>query len=169
MSSRPATRTSSARWKKVVFREDLYYRLGVIEIEVPPLRKRQEDVVSLARHLVAKTAARLGLDKLRLDSTALDCLTSYTWPGNVRELENVLERAAVLCKNGVIHPEDLPANIAQAVEPHLPLPDGSGQSLQEVEQRHIRAVLDSVNGNRTEAAKILGISSTTLWRRLREQ
>jgi DNA-binding NtrC family response regulator/predicted hydrocarbon binding protein len=151
------------------FREDLYYRLGVIEIEVPPLRDRREDIVSLARHLVAKTAARLGIDQLRLDSTALDCLNSHAWPGNVRELENVIERAAVLCKDGVIRPEDLPTEIAQTVAAPLYSPAGNAQSLREVERRHIHAVLESVGGSRTQAAKILGISSATLWRRLRAQ
>jgi two-component system, NtrC family, response regulator HydG len=151
------------------FREDLYYRLGVIEIEVPPLRDRPEDIVSLARHLVTKTATRLGMDQLRLDSTALDCLTSHTWPGNVRELENVLERAAVLCTDDVIRPEDLPAGIVQTIAAPRRSPTGTGQSLREVEQQHIQAVLESVDGNRTQAAKILGISTATLWRRLRAQ
>ncbi len=151
------------------FREDLYYRLGVIEIEVPPLRDRPEDIVSLARHLVAKTATRLGLERLRLDSTALDCLTSYTWPGNVRELENVLERAAVLCKDDVIRPEDLPAGVVQTIAGPLSSPAGGDQSLREVERRHIQAVLQSVGGNRTQAARILGISTATLWRHLRRQ
>ncbi len=151
------------------FREDLYYRLGVIEIDVPPLRDRREDIVSLARHLVAKTATRLGMEQLRLDSTALDCLLSYTWPGNVRELENVLERAAVLCQEGVIRPEDLPATVAQTLASSQHAPSEGGQSLRDVEQRHIQAVLESVGGNRTKAARILGISSATLWRRLRGQ
>ena len=149
------------------FREDLYYRLGVIEIEVPPLRQRREDIVSLARYLVEKTAARLGMDRLRLDSTTLDCLGSYSWPGNVRELENALERAAVLCKDGVIRPEDLPAGMLQSVAAVEPAAAGD-RTLREIERRHIRAVLASVHGNRTRAAQILGISPATLWRRLRE-
>jgi two-component system, NtrC family, response regulator HydG len=147
------------------FREDLYYRLGVIEIEVPPLRKRREDIVSLARHLVEKTAARLGIARLRLDATTLDCLSSYAWPGNVRELENAIERAAVFCRDGVIRPENLPAGITRPAPASGPL--GSGQSLQEVEERHIQAVLESVGGNRRKAAQLLGISSATLWRRLK--
>ena len=97
------------------FREDLFYRLGVIELVVPPLRERKEDMPSLARHLVEKTSRRLGINKLRLDSTTLDCLTAYAWPGNVRELENALERAAILCKDGVIRPEDLPISITHTV------------------------------------------------------
>jgi two-component system, NtrC family, response regulator HydG len=149
------------------FREDLYYRLGVIEIEVPPLRKRREDIISLARHLVEKTAARLGIARLRLDATTLDCLSSYAWPGNVRELENAIERAAVFCRDGVIRPENLPASVTRPA----PAPSGetphSGRSLQEVEQQHIQTVLDSVGGNRRKAAHILGISSATLWRRLK--
>ncbi len=132
------------------FREDLYYRLGVIEIEVPPLRKRREDIVSLARYLVEKTAARLGFDRLRLDATTLDFLGSYAWPGNVRELENTLERAAVLCKDGVIRPDDLPAGILQSVvAPQEPA--AGGRTLREVERQHIQAVLVSVHGHRGQA------------------
>jgi transcriptional regulator with PAS, ATPase and Fis domain len=149
------------------FREDLYYRLGVIELEVPPLRKRPEDIISLARHLVEKTAVRLGMTRLRLDATTLDCLSAYVWPGNVRELENAIERAAVLCKDGVIHLEDLPAGIVRASYSPLGEPLGSGRSLQEVEHRHIQAVLESVDGNRSKAAQVLGISPATLWRRLK--
>ncbi|MBM4088347.1 MAG: AAA family ATPase [Planctomycetes bacterium] len=145
------------------FREDLFYRLGVIEMVVPPLRERREDLPSLARHLVEKTAARLGMSKLRLDATTLDALTAYAWPGNVRELENSLERAAVLCKDGVIRAEDLPAGITQsAVFARCAV----GRSLREVEQQHIQAVLDSVGGNRGQAARILAISPATLWRRM---
>ena len=138
------------------FREDLYYRLGVIEIEVPPLRDRKEDIVSLARHLVAKTATRLGMAQLRLDSTALDCLNSHDWPGNVRELENVLERAAVLCRDGVIRPEDLPPGIAQATGSQTRPQAGGDQSLREVGRQHIQPCSNR-GGNRTRA-KILGIA-----------
>ena len=148
------------------FREDLYYRLGVIEIEVPPLRQCPEDILSLARHLVQKTAARAHIPRLRLDATTLDYLTAYPWPGNVRELENALERAAVFCKEGVIRPEDLPATITRP-RPATAASTGVTQSLDEVERRHIQAVLDSVGGNRRQAAQVLGISTATLWRRLK--
>jgi two-component system response regulator HydG len=151
------------------FREDLYYRLGVIEIEVPPLRNRPEDIVPLARHLVAKTANRLGIEKLRFDSTALDCLTNYRWPGNVRELENAIERAAVLCRGGVIRPKDLPVDLVHNITDPVRSLANHTLPLKEVERRHIQAVLESVSGNRTQAAKILGISTATLWRRLRAQ
>jgi len=149
------------------FREDLYYRLGVIEIEVPALRQRPEDIVPLARHLVEKTALRLRIPRLRLDATTLDYLTSYAWPGNVRELENAIERAAVFCKEGVIRPEDLPAAVSRRGPTPLSA-ESSRQSLREVEQQHIHAVLDSVGGNRRRAARILGISAATLWRRLKD-
>lgn len=150
------------------FREDLYYRLGVIEIEVPPLRARPEDIISLARHLVERIAVRLHIPRLRLDATTLDHLTAYDWPGNVRELENALERAAVFSKEGVIRPEDLPAVITQREPAAAPAAAGSrAPSLAEVERQHIQAVLDSVQGNRRQAARILGISTATLWRRLK--
>ncbi len=145
------------------FREDLYYRLGVVEIETPPLRARREDIVSLARHFVAKTAKRFALPNLRLDATALDAMIAYDWPGNVRELENVVERAAALSRDGVIRPADLPFARARR--------DAHGvvgaQTLKDVEHRHIRDVLASVNGSRTRAAKALGIGQATLWRKLK--
>lgn len=146
------------------FREDLFYRLGVIELVVPPLRDRREDMPSLARHLVEKTSRRLGIENLRLDSTTLDCLLAYSWPGNVRELENALERAAVLCKDRVIRPEDLPTSVTHAA---VAAPSSVQRTLLEVEQQHIQAVLDAVGGKRTRAAEILGISPATLWRRLK--
>ncbi len=90
------------------FREDLYYRLRVVEIEVPPLRQRKDNVLPLARHFVKKCAANLGLPSLRLDSTALDCLLECPWPGNVRELENAIEHAAIFCQDNVILPRHLP-------------------------------------------------------------
>ncbi len=150
------------------FREDLYYRLGVIEIEVPPLRERRDDIISLARHLVDKTAARLGIARLRLDATTHDCLTAYAWPGNVRELENALERAAVFCKDGVIRPENLPAAITRPAADDPGTAASGSQSLQAVARRHIQTVLASVGGNRRKAAEVLGISTATLWRRLKE-
>ena len=93
------------------FREDLYYRLRVVEIEVPPLRRRKDDILPLARHFVKKCAAHLGLPALRLDATSLDCLLEYPWPGNVRELENAVEHAAVFCQDNVILPKHFPSRI----------------------------------------------------------
>ena len=93
------------------FREDLYYRLRVVEIHVPPLCQRKDDILPLARHFVNKCAIRLGLPDLRLDATSLDCLLDYSWPGNVRELENAIEHAAVFCQESVILPKHLPLQI----------------------------------------------------------
>ena len=148
------------------FREDLYYRLRVVEITVPPLRERQDDILSLARQFVTKTARRLGLKELRLDPTCFDYLLSYDWPGNIRELENAIEHAAVLCRDGVILAEHLPSQIVRR-SPHGD-PPGVPRSLDEIERQHIQRVLEFTGGNRTEAAKVLGIGLATLHRRIRE-
>jgi transcriptional regulator with PAS, ATPase and Fis domain len=150
------------------FREDLYYRLEVVHIEVPPLRERPEDILPLARHFVSKCSSRLGLPALRLDATCLDCLLEYPWPGNIRALENAIEHAAVLCTDNVILPEHLPSHISQARPPQQQ-PAAPARSLAEVEWEHIQRVLELTHGNRTEAAKILDISPATLYRRLREE
>jgi len=151
------------------FREDLLYRLRVIEIEVPPLRERAEDVLPLARHFVRLFARKLKMPHLRLDARCLDCLQSYHWPGNVRELENAIERAAVLSENGVILPELLPRKIIQTVFSAEPNTKSAMQTLADIEHDHIRAVLKFTGGNRARAARILGVSPSTLWRKLRNQ
>ncbi len=149
------------------FREDLFYRLGVIEIEVPPLRDRKEDIIPLARYFVEQLARRLKMPQLRLHATCLDYLQEYHWPGNVRELENAIERAAVFCKDGMILPEDLPAHIVHSRSIRDVAVDPLTRTLDQVEQEHINAVMELTGGNRTRAARILGISPTTLWRKLK--
>lgn len=144
-----------------LFRKDLYYRLSVVEIDVPPLRERPEDILPLARHFVKRMAAKLRIPKLKLDAACIDPLLSFRWPGNARELENAIERAAVLSPDGIIRPEYLPAVVVKPVKGNSP----PHRSLAAVESEHIRNVLKSVEGNRERAARILGISSTTLWRR----
>lgn len=155
------------RVEQGLFREDLYYRLAVLEIAVPPLRERVEDILSLARRFVCRLARDLDKPNLRLDASCLDSLQAYQWPGNVRELENALERAAVFCTNNCIHSRDLPARITAA----QPLPAGTqpGQpmTLRAMEQQHIKRVLDFAGGNRSKAAALLGMSQTTLWRRMK--
>ncbi|MBI4880181.1 MAG: sigma 54-interacting transcriptional regulator [Planctomycetes bacterium] len=148
------------------FREDLFYRLQVFRIEVPPLRERREDILPLARLFVEKCGARLGLSGLRLDPACLDCLLDYAWPGNVRELENAIEHAAILCSDNTILQKDLPAAVAGRKRAAA---GGAAQSisLQEVELDHIQTVLEQAGGNRKEAARILGIGIATLYRRLR--
>jgi DNA-binding NtrC family response regulator len=162
------------------FREDLYYRLAVVELRVPPLRQRTDDLLSLARYFVTQFARKLKKPKLRLDATCLDYLLRYAWPGNVRELENAMERAAVLCPEQAILPEHLPSHITMASAGGASGPAGEGpqgrasrenpamRSLAIAESEHIRAVLELTNNNRTRAARILGISHTTLWRKLKE-
>ncbi|MBN1341452.1 MAG: sigma-54-dependent Fis family transcriptional regulator [Phycisphaerae bacterium] len=150
------------------FREDLYYRLGVIEIEVPPLRDRIEDILPLVRYFVGKLAERLKLPDLRLDSTCLDYLQAYHWPGNVRELENAIERAAVLCKDAVIRPEDFSSHIVHPQYHPRAEGDPLRRSLAEIEQEHIEMIMELTGGNRTRAAEILKISPTTLWRKLKQ-
>jgi len=151
------------------FREDLYYRLRVIEIEVPPLRDRTEDILPLARHFVKQFASRLKLPDLRLDATCLDLLTDHTWPGNVRELENAIERAAVLSVDGRILPECFPRSVIQAAAAQGTANGGVRRTLDEVEHDHIRAVLALTSNNRTQAARVLGISPATLWRKLKTE
>ena len=150
------------------FREDLYYRLRVIEVNIPPLRQRRDDILPLARHFVRVLAVRLKMPQLRLDATCADLLLRYDWPGNVRELENAIEHAAVLCISSLILPEHLPSHIVHAgAAPQAVLADSS-RTLAEVEQTYIDAVLKAANGNQTQAAKILGISPSTLWRKLKK-
>lgn len=149
------------------FREDLYYRLGVVEIKIPPLRERKEDILSLARHFVRLFAKKLQLPNLQLDATCLDYLQSYSWPGNVRELENVIERAAVLSTGKLILPEYLPEGLLQA-SLHARGKNGAiNRTLAEVERDYIEAVLNATGGSKTKTAQILGIGQSTLWRKLK--
>lgn len=135
------------------FREDLFYRLNVIQLNVPPLRDRREDIPLLARHF---SAGKL------ITSDAMTRLLSYDWPGNVRELENCIERAKILC-SGTITVDDLPAKLLTNSEPRT----ASSQSLDEVERYHIETVLKQVDGNKVAAAAVLGIDLSTLYRKLR--
>lgn len=144
------------------FREDLYYRLAVIEIEVPPLRERREDILPLARHFVERMGRKLKIARLRLDGRCADVLNAYSWPGNIRELQNAVERAAVLCRDALIRPEDLPPAVVRN-----PSADSAAQTLAEAERAHILAVLKQCGDNRTLAAKRLGIGPATLWRKLK--
>ncbi len=149
------------------FREDLFYRLSVIEMEVPPLKQRKDDILPLARHFIKKLSKTLNLPKLRLDATCLDFLLDYAWPGNVRELENILERAAILSRDQTLMPECLPRNILQFKQSETTFTTDATKTLAEMERNHIGAVLTSTQGNRTRAAAILGINPTTLWRKLK--
>ncbi|HVP29096.1 MAG TPA: sigma-54 dependent transcriptional regulator [Myxococcota bacterium] len=160
------------------FREDLYYRLAVIPIRVPALRERRDDVPLLALHFLRRYAGKLGKSLERIEPAALELLQRYAWPGNVRELENTIERGVALCRSHSITVEDLPERLRQApaASACAPAPavaeDASApaglQSLDVMERRHILETLRNVGWNRKRAAGILNISTTTLWRRLKE-
>jgi len=146
------------------FREDLFYRLSVINIHIPPLRERREDILPLARFMTKQIEKRLKLPSLRLDPSCLELLLNYPWPGNVRELDNVLEHAAVLCHKRTILPSHLPAHIRSRAY----YKEAASSSLEDMEKAHILSVLEKVDGNRTKAAQILRISPATLWRKLKQ-
>jgi DNA-binding NtrC family response regulator/predicted hydrocarbon binding protein len=149
------------------FRRDLYYRLNVINIAIPPLRERPEDVLPLARHFMDRYAKAQGKEIRAISAEALDLLTAYPWPGNVRELENVMERAVVLASRDRITVADLPPVIRSGEVPPLLAGLAEPRSLREVEKRAILAALERHRGNRTRAAKELQISLHTLWRKLK--
>jgi two-component system response regulator HydG len=147
------------------FREDLFYRLAVITIHVPPLRERAADVPLLALHFLRRFAAKLGRRLDGIEADALEALARYAWPGNVRELENTIERGAALCRATRLSVADLPERLRVATRPE---PERESlQSLELLERRHILATLERVAWNRKRAAEILQISTTTLWRRLK--
>jgi DNA-binding NtrC family response regulator len=148
------------------FRQDLYYRLKVVELRVPPLRDRRDDVLPLARLLLADAAVRMGRKIAGLTPRAADQLLRYDWPGNVRELDNAMERAVALVRGPRVDLDDLPEEIRQA----LPRPvahEGAVQPLRDVEKDYILAVLEINGGNQTRTAKQLGIGSATLYRKLK--
>ena len=149
------------------FRSDLYYRLNVISIEIPPLRDRQEDIPLLAESFLAEIAKRRGEETKQLTPEAATLLQQYSWPGNVRELENAIERAVILANNGTISPAALPDKIRERKPQHLmaeriiPNPP-----LQAIERAYIMWVLGSEGGNKSRAAEVLGIDTSTLHRKL---
>ncbi len=146
------------------FRQDLFYRLKVIHIDVPPLRERREDILPLARKFVKRFAGEYDMARLVLDATCIDMLSGYHWPGNIRELENAVEHAAVLSGGRTIKPEHFPKGIAAGGN----VSANGVQSLEEVELKHIAHVLDHTGGNRTRAAELLGVSVATLYRKLKK-
>jgi DNA-binding NtrC family response regulator len=143
------------------FREDLYYRLNVVTIELPPLRERREDVPLLVEHFL--TTRQVGPLRSRVSPEAMQALAHYAWPGNVRELANVLERAQILAEDHLITPDDLPDALS-AARPGGEASSGDPRHLSEVERQHVRAVLQQEKGNKVHAARALGISRRSLYR-----
>ena len=149
------------------FREDLFYRLNVIQVTLPPLRDRREDIPALAEHFLARAAAKLGRTR-RLSPAALERVLRYPWPGNVRELENAIERAAILSRSETVEPDDLPPHVSAGLQlgPSPALP--RQVTLAEAERAHILTTLERFGRNHSGAAEALGIGRTTLWRKLKE-
>jgi two-component system NtrC family response regulator/two-component system response regulator HydG len=144
------------------FRRDLYYRLRVVVVQIPPLRERRGDIPLLARHFLEIYGERFGKPGARLSRGALAELMNHQFPGNVRELENIIQASIALAPGEEIDVDDLQLHD----DPAESIETAAGISLREVEQRHIQRVLRSVGGNRQEAARILGIDRSTLYRRM---
>jgi DNA-binding NtrC family response regulator len=143
------------------FREDLYYRINVFSIEIPPLRERTQDIQPLAQHFIAVYARAMGKPVRSLSPEARQLLEGYRWPGNVRELENAIERAMVIGKGATIEPEDLPLRAGPGEN------QVSDRSLADMERVHIERVLEELDGNITQAARVLGIDRATLYNKLK--
>lgn len=153
------------------FREDLYFRLNVITIRIPPLRERMDALPVLVNHFIQQFSAKYGKRITGLDEQAANILRNYAFPGNVRELESIIAHAVILADGERIRVRDLPDHVQRGGSPRLALahsPDDTVLSLAEVEKRHIARVLEQLDGNQTAAAKKLGISRSTLWRKMGE-
>lgn len=151
------------------FREDLYYRLSVIPIVIPPLRHRREDIPLLAEHFLKKYAAANGSRVNAFSKEAMAKLIGMTWEGNVRELENVIERAVVLAQGNLIDMRDLPHSEVVDAEAFYAQATGSFPTLEDLERRYIKFILEKCGGRKEKAAQILGINRRTLYRKEREE
>ncbi|HEY2745471.1 MAG TPA: sigma-54 dependent transcriptional regulator [Polyangia bacterium] len=162
-------RDLAQRMSEGAFREDLFYRLNVIEVMLPPLRDRAEDVLPLSDHFLTEAAARSGKRIIAFTQAALKILLAYPWPGNVRELENVVERAVALAEGDQIGPDDLPPQVRERRSSDvLAGALARGLTLAELEREYINRVLQAEGGNKTRAAQRLGLDRKTLYRKLEE-
>ncbi len=154
------------------FREDLFYRINVVTLHVPPLRARAGDILLLAQHFLRRIAQRINKPVKGFSGPAARMLLDYDWPGNVRELENCIERAVALCRLDEVTVDDLPTKLQQFHATRIVIPAGPAGSpdamitMEEMERRYVRQVLEAVHGNKTHAARILGIDRRSLYRRL---
>jgi two-component system response regulator HydG len=151
------------------FREDLYYRINVIRVELPPLRSRGRDILQLGQHFLNRFAAQSRKDVAGVDASAAERLMAYSWPGNVRELRNCMERAVALARTREISVDELPARVRNFTTSHVVVAGLDPSELvpmEEVERRYILHVLDATGGNKSHAAKILGLDRKTLYRKL---
>jgi len=149
------------------FRADLYYRLNVITIFLPPLRERLDDLPELAEHFLKKACVRLNLPEKKLNEAAMEKLRTYRWPGNVRELQNLLERAALLSKRNTLEPKDFPEQVAECADiGPVSAPAPASPTLESIEKAYIYWVLNQTDWNKSKAADILGIDNSTLYRKI---
>jgi len=144
------------------FREDLYFRINVFQIVMPPLRERRDDIPALVEHFLSLHGRAQGSGQVSISNDAMRALLSYAWPGNVRELSNVIERACILTSSGRIEERDLPSELVATSG----LPTGLKDAVEEFERRHIAWILRVSDGNRERAAEMLGVDPATLYRRL---
>jgi len=157
------------------FREDLYYRLNVVHLHLPPLRERQEDIPLLAAHFIAKYARENARGEVHLTPEALNVLLRYPWPGNVREVENVMERAVILCAGNRITPQDLPAELSRElpeakldIDRFIPLTTPLPEALEKIEEQMIRRALEQSGQVQVRAAELLGITKSLLQYKLKK-
>lgn len=150
------------------FREDLYYRLNVISIKIPPLRERKSDIIPLANHFLKLYSARMGKDVKKISHEVRQILLKYDWPGNVRELENVIERAIVLAQYDTIFPDDLPTGLQSNQPDIIKIAIEKRWSLKELEKEYLSNVIKNHSGNLSKAVETLGIARNTLWRKMKK-
>jgi DNA-binding NtrC family response regulator len=154
--------------RKGKFREDLFYRLSVVPIQLPPLRERKDDIPLLVEHFLKKYSRKAKKTVASISPQAIKALAQYDWPGNIRELENTIERAVVLAKRDGIEIEDLMYHGISAGSTLLSPTDGEYRTLEEMEKEYIKAVLLAHHGNRSQTADILGIDRKTLWAKIKK-
>jgi Nif-specific regulatory protein len=149
------------------FREDLYYRLNVFPIHIPPLRERKTDILQLANHFVEKYSEASGKNIRRISTPAIDMLMAYHWPGNVRELENCIERAVVMSNDDVIHGHHLPPTLQTAESSGTTISGTLDETLDSVEREMLIEALKSSRGNMAKAARLIGITERRMGLRVR--
>ena len=150
-----------------LFRQDLYFRLNVVNIVMPTLRERRQDIPLLAYHSLEKCRKKMGKEVKAISQEAMALLNRYTFPGNVRELENIIERAVAMCQGQTILLRDLPQDLVDVAFYSYHRPEKALLNLEELEQDYVRHVLNLTGGNRTQAARILGIDRASLWRKMK--
>ena len=150
------------------FREDLYYRLNVVPITIPPLRNRRDDIPLLVGHFLRIYSQKNNRTVKDVEPRVMDALVRYPWPGNVRELENIVERMVIMGQGDMIHFQDLPPNLKAPHEAGKEPADLIGHSLKDIEKEVIIKTLEQTGGNRTQAALILGVTRKTLQNKIKE-